>query len=152
MGLDSYIIKKYYIGANYERNQVTGTLEIFHRGKKLNLDLKEVRSIDSEVIHFERANMIHRWFVDHIQDGIDNCKQYYVEREQLKELLEMCNKVLEHRELAEGLLPTQDGCFFGNIEYNELYFQCLESCVKRLNELDLEGVDYSFEYYYESGW
>ena len=125
MGLDSYIIKKYYIGANFEHRQITGSIDIYERGKKINIDLNEVRYIECQVAYFEYATMIHDWFVKNVQAGEDDCSQYYVEREQFKQLLETCEKVLENRELAETLLPMDE----------ESYFE-----------------DCSFEYYYESAW
>ena len=70
--------------------------------------------------------MIHKWFVDHVQEGEDDCKQYYVSREQLKELLGTCKLVIENHELAGELLPTQDGFFFGSTEYDDEYFKNVE--------------------------
>lgn len=152
MVLDIYLIQKYYIGANYEHRKITGSIDLSERGKKLSIDFKKVRYIDCEVIHMESALMIHDWFVEQIQDGEDDCKQYYVDREKIKELLDICNRVIENRDLADELLPTRKAFYYENGRYNEAYFYDLERFVGMLNELDLEGEDLSFEYYYESAW
>ena len=152
MSLDMYILKKYYVGANYDHRKVTGTIEIYERDKKLNINFNEVRHIECEAIHWESMDFIHNWFVYFVQGGEDDCKQYYVERKQLKELLNTCNKILENRELAEDLLPTEKEFYFENGTYNETYFDNLEMVVGTLSKLDIAGDDYSFEYYYESAW
>lgn len=152
MGLDMFLYKEYYIGAQYEHNNVTGTFEIFKNGKKLHMDLKDVQYVCSEAICWRKANMIHKWFVDNIQEGADDCKRYYVEKDQLKDLLTTCKVVLDNPEFASEFLPVQDGFFYGNTKYDESYFKCLEYTVKKLTELNLNSEDYSFRYYYESSW
>ena len=59
-------------------------------------------NIAFEVGYWRKANHIHKWFVDNVQNGIDDCKRYFVEREELKELLEICKQVLKETELIEG--------------------------------------------------
>jgi len=152
MGLDMYLYKEYYIGANYEHNNVTGTFEIFKNGEKVNLELKDIKYVYNEAVYWRKANMIHKWFVDNVQEGADDCKRYYVEREQLKELLETCKKVLENHELTQELLPTQDGFFFGSIEYDEDYVNDIKYTAEQLKGLNLESEEYGFSYYYESSW
>ena len=147
-----YLTKKYYIGAQYEHNNITGSFEIFKNGKKLNLDLNEVNSVDCEVAYWRKANAIHAWFVKNVQEGDDNCKQYYVYREQLKELLEICERIKANHELADQLLPVQPGFFFGPTEYDDWYFQYIDSAISQISKLDLGGEDRSFDYYYESSW
>ena len=63
MGLDMYLTKRTWVGLNYEHNRETG--------------------------YWRKANHIHQWFVENIQDGNDDCREYYVPRERLKELLEI---------------------------------------------------------------
>lgn len=54
------------------------------------------------VAEWRKANQIHKWFVDHVQDGKDDCGTYEVEVEQLQELLETVNKVLGSTKLVKG--------------------------------------------------
>jgi hypothetical protein len=39
-----------------------------------------------EVMYWRKANQIHKWFVDNVQDGVDDCKEYWVSEEKLQEL------------------------------------------------------------------
>lgn len=54
------------------------------------------------VAEWRKANQIHKWFVDHVQDGRDDCGTYEVEVEQLQELLDTVNKVLGSTKLVKG--------------------------------------------------
>jgi len=152
MGLDMFLTKKYYIGAQYDWNNVTGNVEIFMNGHKLNVKLADIESIDCEKVYWRKANMIHKWFVDHVQEGTDDCKTHYVSLEHLRELLKTCILVRDDNELAKTLLPTQDGFFFGDIQYNEEYFKNVEYTIKELGKLNLMGEDFGYEYYYQSSW
>lgn len=151
MGLDMYLIKNYNIGAQHEHNHISGTVEIFKNGVKIPIEIKDISEIESEVVYWRKSNMIHKWFVDHVQEGTDDCKQYYVSREQLKELLDTCKQVIENHELACELLPTLDGFFFGATEYDDEYFKDVEYTVEQLSKLDL-SQNTGFCYYYESSW
>ena len=152
MGLDMYLTMKYYIGAEYEWNKITGTVDIYADGQKIPIELKDVKSISVEVAYWRKVNQIHKWFVDNVQAGEDDCREYYVSDEQLKELIAICKKVLENHDLADELLPTQDGFFFGPTEYAEYYYQCLEDTIAQLSKLDLSGENYKISYYYDSSW
>jgi hypothetical protein len=46
------------------------------------------------VAYWRKANAIHAWFVKNVQDGVDECQESYVDREKLKELLDLCEEVL----------------------------------------------------------
>lgn len=51
---------------------------------------------------WRKANQIHKWFVDNVQDGNDDCGTYEVGVEQLKGLLGIVNKVLDSTRLVKG--------------------------------------------------
>ena len=106
--------------------------------------------IMTEEIYWRKANQIHRWFVNNIQNGVDNCAMYYVSKESLYKLKELCEKVLEDKELANLLLPTGSGFFFGSIEYDEWYFNDLKYTVEELNKL-LKEEKYDW-FKYQSSW
>lgn len=149
MGLDMYLEREIYIGAEYDHRNVTGVVEIAVQGKKLNIDFKKISSINEKVGYWRKANQIHNWFVENVQDGEDECQRSYVTTEQLQELKETCEKVLADHNLAEELLPCQSGSFFGGTDYDEWYFRDLEDTVKILEDA-LENDEGAF--YYQASW
>ena len=60
-------------------------------------------SIMEEVGYWRKENMIHQWFVDHVQNGVDDCC-YHNEciKEILEELLDTCEKVKQIAVLKPG--------------------------------------------------
>lgn len=116
MGLDMYLHKKTYVKnwdhmAPAELHKIT-----IKRDGKVRKDIKPERItyIVEEVMYWRKANQIHKWFVDNVQEGNDNCGTYYVSREKLEELLETCKLVLKDSKLVKGKVVngytgTKDG-------------------------------------------
>lgn len=69
----------------------------------------EVESLFEEVAHWNKANQIHTWFANHIQDGEDNRKYYEVTKGKLRELLEVCKAVLDGSVVEQGQVSTGYG-------------------------------------------
>ena len=114
---------------------------------------KRISYITEEVMYWRKSNQIHQWFVDNVQNGEDDCKEYYVSRDQLQTLLDVVKKVLlfkPSKEKAAELLPTQGGCFVGSEDYDEYYWQDLEETKKGLTEL-LAEPDIG-DFHYQSSW
>jgi len=152
MGLDMYLNRKQYIGANYEHRNITGTISLLADGKPIPIDLKKICYIEYRGVYWRKANQIHKWFVDNVQSGKDDCGTYEVKIEQLERLISLCKEVLADHSKAEALLPTQSGFFFGSSAYEGFYFEDLEQTVADVAEL-LGGLDlYSDELYYHSSW
>ena len=94
------------------------------------------------IITWRKANAIHKFFVDEVQEGDDNCERHYVSRETLEELLDRITTILDiktpvAREMkAEELLPTNNiGCFFGTDEYDDWYYKDLEDTKNTLEKV-----------------
>lgn len=106
------------------------------------------REFSCDAMYWRKANAIHGWFVDNVQDGQDDCRPYYVHHSQLRDLLDVINQVLDCPDNANELLPTTSGCFFGHAEYDEYYFDVLTNTQDRLNQiLSMPDLDtWSFEY------
>jgi len=181
MGLDMYLTKKTYIGAEYEHREVKADINITVMGKPVKIDPKKVSYIQESAMYWRKANHIHNWFVQNIQDGDDNCAEYPVSREELKALLDTCKKVANslkespttkkkfkigfsggkdlfedydvftNTEVAEELPPTSSGFFFGGTEYGRYYLKDLEETIKGLEEI-LADTDTNASYYYQSSW
>jgi len=150
MGLDMYLDKRTYV-KQWEHIDETKqyNVEVTRGGEPTNIDPKKVKYIIEEAGYWRKANQIHRWFVENVQDGVDNCGDYYVERSEMKELLELCKKVQADNSLAEELLPSASGFFFGGTEYDEWYFKDIDETIAILEEALADGYG---EYYYTSSW
>ena len=154
MGLDMYLSKKTYVQnwshmAPQKRHSVTvkrGGVDVPH--------IKPERvSYIVELIHsWRKANQIHRWFVENVQGGVDNCEEYFVSRDNLKELLQECRRAIENKESASDILPTASGCFFGSTDYDEYYFQDIEETAEMLEKLFEEEPENQCDFYYQSSW
>lgn len=69
--------------------------------------------IDQEVGYWRKANAIHRWFVENIQDGEDDCDYHReVTAEDLEELRDLCIEVVTGCPLIVGKI--QNGYRFVN--------------------------------------
>jgi hypothetical protein len=78
-------------------------------------------TIAINVCYWRKANEIHNWFVQNIQNGEDDCNSYFIPREKLKELVNLCKTVKQTKNT--DLLPTQSGFFFGSTEHDEYYYE-----------------------------
>jgi hypothetical protein len=54
------------------------------------------------VAYWRKANAIHQWFVKNVQNGVDDCGSYYVEREQLIALRAECEKIIAAIRVDDG--------------------------------------------------
>ena len=148
MGLDMYLTAERYIWSSEKliSDEVANLL-----GLQLDGERRRVNSVEAEAMYWRKANAIHKWFVENIQGGEDNCRRYYVEREQLVELRDLCAKLCTQREMAEETLPTADGFFFGSTEYDEWYWNDIEGTVQGLDKA-LQAFDDKWHFYYRSSW
>ena len=56
--------------------------------------------------YWRKANQIHAWFVDNVQDGIDDCREYEISKENLEKLLETCKTVKDNSKLVKGKIAN----------------------------------------------
>ncbi|MGP8216396.1 MAG: hypothetical protein ACLQQ4_12575 [Bacteroidia bacterium] len=156
MGLDMYLTKKFFIGAYYEHRNVAGIISITKDDKKMNINFNKVSYIEENAAYWRKSNQIHKWFVDNIQEGNDDCGTYYVPLKALEDLLDICKKIKADHNLAEKLLPVQEGFFFGSTEYDEYYFQDIDDTIEILEEIlketNMEYDKRNVEFYYHSSW
>ena len=95
MGLDMYLNRRIFVWSDQR-----GSLKITGLKSKVRPDT--VKFIIEEAGCWRKANAIHNWFVQNVQDGNDNCKEYYVSKESMQKLLDTVNRVLDASELVEG--------------------------------------------------
>lgn len=106
MGLDMYLTKRKYIGGRWDKQVKRGIVEIKYingNGEEEKIDnLENIDEIIFNVGYWRKSNQIHKWFVDNVQDGDDDCKEYWLSSERLQELLDIVNRILENSELIDG--------------------------------------------------
>src|SRR5690554_4217692 len=101
MGLDMYLYRKIYVGNQHRKpeNKVQVIIPennegLFFIDKKF-FNQDKISYIVEEVAYWRKANSIHNFFVEEVQDGIDDCKEYYVETEVLQRLINLCKEDIE---------------------------------------------------------
>lgn len=103
MGLDMYLYKKHYVkNWDHMTPDERHTVLVKKGEKETTIKPERISEITEEVAYWRKANQIHKWFVDNVQDGDDECQEAYVTRTKLKELREVCKKVLESTPLIDG--------------------------------------------------
>ena len=145
MGLDMYLTAR-QMAFNGFKNQ-----ELYNKLVQEAPFALDTAVLEVNVAYWRKANQIHKWFVDHVQNGVDNCEEYYVSREQLQLLLDTCKIVLIDKEEAKTLLPRQEGFFFGSYEYDEYYWSDIQDTIEQLEKILTEyPEEWSFKY--QSSW
>jgi hypothetical protein len=147
MGLDMYLTAKRYI---YDFQD--DGLALRDALKELQVNEMRVKEVSYEAGYWRKANHIHKWFVDNVQKGVDNCGEYLVSVADLEKLLALVNEVLAHTKKAKDLLPTSNGFFFGSDLYDEGYYDDLIH-TKGIIENVLSIPDLrKYDLYYSSSW
>lgn len=149
MGLDMYLTAKRYLfkvrAEDKAIAEAIGKLDLNHNGMR-------VKEIACEAFYWRKANAIHNWFVQNVQSGVDDCREYYVTRPQLQSLLSLCQEVLSTPSRAEELLPPMAGFFFGSANVDEWYWDDLKSTIGGLERILKDSVSNEWEFYYASSW
>ena len=145
MGLDMYLNAKRFLWHN-ESELADKLTENFPE-----LGEAKIKEVTAQAMYWRKSNAIHKWFVDNVQQGVDDCGNYEVSREQLMELLSVIEMVLDDNGLASEMLPPQSGFFFGSNDIDDWYWEDLKSTKERLEKLLAhEMPGWWFEYH--SSW
>ena len=149
MGLDMYLNARRYVSEYSERDkELRGELD-----KLTEVNGLPIQEVVCEAMYWRKANAIHRWFVNNVQKGVDDCGTYYVSNDKLKELIELCKQVMSNKGKACELLPTGSGFFFGTVEYDDWYFEGVQDTIDRLESLlSDEKITDNFIFEYHSSW
>ena len=164
MGLDMYFNAKRYISEYNDADK-----ELQTKVKDIVapfVDDWKVQEVTYKVGYWRKANQIHNWFVQNVQDGEDDCKEYYVTPESIIDLYNTVNECLVGGiEVALDKLPPQSGFFFGSTGIDEWYWQDLEDTKRMLQPLIDAYIEadklgdkshthpiYKYDFYYQSSW
>ena len=158
MGLDMYLTAEHYLWKHAEKPDYDKIRKAVAKASQFEAD--EVSSIKVELGYWRKANQIHRWFVDNVQGGEDNCRPYYVEKTDLEKLKKVCQKVISRSEnfkedwhkIAHIDLPVGEGFFFGDYEYNDYYIDQLRSTVETITKILKHPMLNELDIYYQSSW
>ncbi len=161
MGLDMYLSKKTYVQHwDHHSPEETYNVKVTRGGEPVDhIQPNRVSYVEEQVGYWRKSNQIHKWFVDTIQDGNDNCGTYVVEIDDLMNLLDLCKQVRDTPEKAEELLPPHGGCFFGDVSIDQYYFHDINHTIEILEGVlsekvfDKDGREYyPADFYYHSSW
>ena len=144
MGLDMYLTKEIELSdKDREKLEIKGIDGI---------DESKVEIITEEVGYWRKTNAIHNWFVQNVQEGKDDCGKYFVDKNDIKKLLDIIKTILTDNSKNEELLPSMKGFFFGDTDYDEIYFNGLKGTKTMLEEILKKNDFDKFTYYYQSSW
>jgi hypothetical protein len=165
MGLDMYLhAKKYVEKINWKTLQDNQDLS-YDSPEAINplwkdiVDTAKMSDVATDIygVHVEvtcaywrKANQIHKWFVDNVQGGEDNCGEYYVSQDKLKELRETCRQALFAKD--PSLLPPQAGFFFGTYDIDEWYWRDIKETIKKIDRVLKLAEKSDLSFYYTSSW
>lgn len=154
MGLDMYLSAKKYLSKYFDAED-TGKINAIN-------DIFGIEGIEDgdygaqevtfRIAYWRKANAIHQWFVDNIQDGVDECQESFVPREKLQELMELCEAIIANPKKAREKLPTANGFFFGSTEYDEWYMHDIKHTADRLHKILNDEALKKCDFYYQSSW
>lgn len=133
MGLDMYLNKKTYIGNEYRKADEMVKIVMPKKQDNVTFKIKEpikterISEITERVGYWRKANQIHKWFVENVQKGNDDCGDYLVSEEKLIELLTVCKEIKTKCKLTKGKVrngqvssPETGGKFVDVIEDGKL--------------------------------
>ncbi len=155
MGLDMYLDMEIHIHYSEESE----ILDLNTYAGPITLDKKELISVTKRILYWRKANAIHNWFVQNIQDGIDDCERYYVPEEKLLELYNLCTQAHFTKNL--NLLPPKEGFFFGNTVIDDFYWNEIQQTMIQLKPLvdeirlpiDKRNAEFVLcDFWYRSSW
>ena len=157
MGLDMHLLGERYIWkhTNEPQEDLLRNKVAQATGFKPN----QVQGIKLDLGYWRKANHIHNWFVENIQGGEDNCRQYHVERSELMDLKHICQRIMdrvengdEWKSYAEEVLPCCSGFFFGSTEIDEYYLEACKETIRIIDNIITDPALTDVDLYYASSW
>ena len=154
MGLDMYLKVSYYL-SDWSHDKESDNSRMYRDlVSKLGApttDRVPSLTVNVNCVYWRRANAIHKWFVDTLANGVDECQPIYVTKENLHTLVSLCEQVLADPTRAEELLPTTSGFFFGGTAYDEWYMEDIKHTKESLDRVISETND-TVDFEYVASW
>ena len=103
------------------------------------LDLPELEELVKKQIegyyepydaYFRKVNFLFKYY----EDRGKMYDQYYAftDADDIDDIIDRCEQVLQDHTLADELLPTQSGFFFGGTDYDDWYFSDVRDCLRQM--------------------
>jgi len=157
MGLDMTLTRKTFVKEYVDNNW---DVRVFYKGK--NAKFSDIFTVEELVCDWRKANQIHNWFVQNIQDGNDDCGCYEIGIEMLIELHDICKEVLDKVQLKKGIVVNgyeakpgedftpnyQEGEMIMNPDEIEAILPTTSGCFFGSTDYDqfyLEDVQYTYD-------
>jgi hypothetical protein len=151
MGLDMYLTAEKFFYTYKDEQEIDTTIKHISGIEDLTTD-DFSSMLRLPIIYWRKANAIHNWFVNNVQDGKDDCGTYNVSFDQLEELQEAISEVINGTP-PEEVLPAIPGFLFGSTDYNDWYYQDLRKTEEKLNKLISQKEKLrGWSFYYHSSW
>jgi hypothetical protein len=132
-----YLKKNIFLGHEFEEKKV----KVAHL-LGLPTDARAIE-VAATVAYWRKAGSVHNWFVQNVQNGVDDCGDHYVSRDKLKQLLDNCCEAVEdyfewrkipkrarpeYPRIAAKLVPA-------SYEYDEDWLEELQETIETINEV-----------------
>jgi len=105
-----------------------------------------------QIGYFRKFNALHNWIVKHLANDVDECQRIYIEENEAEGLLKILKEVQADHTLADQLLPTADGCFFGSLQYDEWYFNDVDRAVELFDTIINNFNFGKYDLIYQASW
>ena len=155
MGLDMYLEARKFVSSHSDAETYQNLKQQMGLADG-DLPHSNFGTLSLEVMYWRKVNAVHDWFVREVQGGEDDCKTYHVERGTLVDLLNLCKRVVDSQgdggTLAEELLPSASGFFFGSTDYDEDYYEGLLWTIEGIERILKNPAYKSMDLYYYSSW
>ncbi len=116
------------------------------------VDMESIYGVDVSVnvAYWRKVNAVHGWFVENVQRGEDDCGEYYVSHDKLKQLVRDCTLAITNKD--PNIIPPAEGFFFGGTDIDEWYWHGLMNTINQLQPL-IDRPDFDkLSFYYQSSW
>jgi hypothetical protein len=165
MGLDMYLSARKHINkiewdkldrdsdTKYSEATATQWTDVVNAaGVDTLVDVESIYGVDVSVnvAYWRKVNSVHGWFVNNVQNGEDDCGEYYVSHAKLKQLVNDCTLAITNKD--PSLIPPVGGFFFGGTDIDQWYWQDLKDTINQLQPI-IDRPDFErLSFYYQSSW
>jgi hypothetical protein len=106
--------------------------------------------------YWRKANAVHSWFVQNCQDGIDECQESPVSREDLQALREQCLAAVAaydtgDKDVAEELMTPKAGFFFGSYDVDDWWRSDIQQTAEEIERV-LRDAPQDVYFTYQASW